>query len=152
MRYEDKDYTKSLQGNVEKINEAIKVASTSNKVGEKRKTTEKSAPVKKSRMWLGMDDESEDSDDPSEDEKEENKTDTPTSSLATDNTAKIDNVKSETLEELENEPTNEIEPVKELKDEVEESVKTVTRVSEVYLYFYSLKEINCKKIMDSYFS
>jgi len=66
MRYEDKDYTKSIQGNVDKVNEAVKIATTvnKNKPGEKRKTTEQVSNSKKSKMWLGLDelDSDEDSD------------------------------------------------------------------------------------------
>ena len=61
MKYEDKDYTKSLQGNVDKVNEAVKIATQRKTVntGEKRKNIEKATTFKKKKMWLGVDDLSE---------------------------------------------------------------------------------------------
>jgi len=61
MKYEDKDYTKSLQGNVDKVNEAVKIATQRKTVntGEKRKNIEKATTSKKKKMWLGVDDLSE---------------------------------------------------------------------------------------------
>ena len=61
MRYEDKDYTKSLQGNVEKVNEAVKIATQRKTIntGEKRKNVDKTTGLKKQKMWLGVNDLSE---------------------------------------------------------------------------------------------
>lgn len=56
MKYEDTNYTLSLQGNVEKINDAIKIA-TEKKIksgGEKRKISDKSSSSKKARIWVGV--------------------------------------------------------------------------------------------------
>lgn len=61
MKYEDKDYTKSLQGNVDKVNEAVKIATQKKNAntGEKRKNVDKTMTSKKKKMWLGVDDLSE---------------------------------------------------------------------------------------------
>lgn len=75
MRYEDKDYTKSIQGNVEKVSEAVKIATQKkpSTKGDKRKTTDKATSSKKQKMWLGVDDLSEDDSESNEDDNSETK-------------------------------------------------------------------------------
>lgn len=67
--YEDVEYTASLQGNAQKIEDALKAAKKTC-VGTKRKTTlKKSDKNKKSRMWTGIDDSTDSSDESSADEE-----------------------------------------------------------------------------------
>lgn len=76
VHYEDVDYTASLQGNAQKIEDALKAAKTMNTaVGTKRKTEklekEKDKNPKKGRMWTGMDDLTDDSSDDESSNEEE---------------------------------------------------------------------------------
>ena len=75
MKYEDKDYTKSLQGNVDKVNEAVKIATQRKTVntGEKRKNIDKTTVAKKKKMWLGVDDLSEEDSESEEETVQEEK-------------------------------------------------------------------------------
>lgn len=55
MKYEDVDYTKSLQGNVNKINEAMKFANEKGSIGSKRKpNNKKPSSGKKPKIMMGL--------------------------------------------------------------------------------------------------